>query len=44
MPRVQSEYEVEIKFIERLESIGYRYLDLKDYDDVIANARTQLAA
>ena len=44
MPRVQSEYEVEIKFIERLESIGYRYLDLKDYDDVIANARAQLAA
>ena len=25
MGRVQSEYEVEIKFIERLESIGYEY-------------------
>ena len=39
-----SEYEVETKFIDRLESIGYQYSDLKNYDDVIANARTQLAS
>ena len=28
MAKVQSEYEVEIKFIERLESIGYESLNL----------------
>ncbi|WP_026492873.1 type I restriction endonuclease subunit R [Butyrivibrio sp. XPD2002] len=42
MPKVQSEYEVEIKFIERLESIGYEYLDLKDYDAVLSNFKKQL--
>ncbi len=44
MARAKSEYEVEDLFIERLESIGYEYADLADYDDVIANFRTQLAA
>ena len=39
-----SEYEVETKFIDRLESIGYQYADLKNYDDVLANCRRQLAA
>jgi len=39
-----SEYEVENKFIDRLESIGYEYVDLKDYDDVLANFRKELAA
>ncbi len=43
MARVQSEYEVESKFIERLEAIGYEYVDLKNYDDVISNFRSQLA-
>ena len=43
MPHV-SEYDVETKFIDRLESIGYEYVDLKNYDDVVANARTQIAA
>jgi len=37
-----SEYDVETKFIDRLESIGYQYVDLCDYDDVLSNARTQL--
>ena len=41
MPHI-SEYEVEDKFIERLESIGYEYISLKNYDDVIGNFRTQL--
>lgn len=43
MPHI-SEYDVETKFIDRLESIGYKYVDLKDYNDVLANCRTQLAA
>ncbi len=34
-----SEYEVETKFIDRLEFIGYEYIDLKNYDDVIHNLR-----
>ncbi len=37
-----SEYEVETKFIDRLESIGYEYVDLKNYDDVLSNFKTQL--
>ena len=37
-----SEYDVETKFIDRLESIGYEYVDLKDYSDVLANFRRQL--
>ena len=39
-----SEYDVETLFIDRLESIGYKYVDLKNYDDVLANFRNQLAA
>ncbi len=38
-----SEYEVESLFIDRLESIGYAYVNLKNYDDVLANLRMQLA-
>lgn len=41
MPK--SEYEVEKLFIDRLESIGYEYIELKNYDDVIQNFRKQLA-
>ena len=37
-----SEYEVETKFIDRLESIGYEYVELKNYNDVIDNFREQL--
>jgi len=42
MARAVSEYDVENKFIERLESIGYEYVDLKNYDGVLDNFRTQL--
>lgn len=38
-----SEYDVETLFIDRLESIGYNYVDLKNYDDVLANFRKQFA-
>ena len=43
MPHI-SEYDVETKFIDRLESIGYKYVELKNYDDVLENCRTQLAS
>lgn len=43
MGKVQSEYEVESLFIDRLESIGYEYVEMKNYDDVVNNFRTQLA-
>ena len=39
-----SEYKVEELFIERLKSIGYTYVELKDYDGVLHNFREQLAA
>ena len=42
MPRVQSEYEVESLFIDDLQSLGYDYVSMKNYDDVLANFRTQL--
>lgn len=38
-----SEYEVENIFIDRLESIGYSFIKMDTYDDVLANFRTQLA-
>lgn len=38
-----SEYEVETFFIDRLESIGYSFVEMHDYDDVISNFREQLA-
>ena len=42
MPRVQSEYEVETLFINKLQALGYEYIPLKNYDEVLANFRTQL--
>ena len=42
MPHI-SEYDVETKFMDRLESIGYSYAELQNYDDVIANFREKLA-
>ena len=39
MPKVQSEYEVEELFIERLCEIGYSYVDLKNYEGVLSNFR-----
>ena len=44
MPKVMSEYEVESRFIQRLEEIGYEYVELKNYGDVLCNFRVQLAA
>ena len=38
-----SEYDVETKFIDRLESLGYTFVQMDTYEDVIANFRTQLA-
>ena len=38
-----SEYDVENKFIDRLEGIGYSFIKMNSYDDVLANFRTQLA-
>ena len=37
-----SEYEVENLFIERLKSIGYEYVDLVNYDEVLNNFKEQL--
>ncbi len=37
-----SEYKVEELFIEKLKSIGYSYVDLHDYSDVLNNFRQQL--
>ena len=42
MPHIL-EYEVEDKFIERLESLGYTFATLNNYDDVLANFRLELA-
>ena len=42
MPAV-SEYEVESRFIERLESLGYTFAPLNNYDDVLANFRLELS-
>ena len=39
----RSEYEVEDIFIERLEGIGYQFIKMSNYDDVLNNFRTQLA-
>ena len=39
----RSEYEVEDMFIERLEGIGYQFIKMSNYDDVLNNFRTQLA-
>lgn len=38
-----SEYEVEDIFIDRLEGIGYKFIKLNNYDDVLVNFREQLA-
>ena len=41
MPKVMSEYEVESLYIDRLDDLGYEYIDLKNYDDVCDNFRKQ---
>ena len=42
MARAKSEYEVEDLFIDKLETMNYDYVELSNYDDVLANFRTQL--
>lgn len=42
MAKVQSEYEVESLFIDRLQELQYEYVSMKNYDDVVANFRLQL--
>ena len=42
MSRVKTEYEVEEIFINQLEEQGYSYVELSNYDDVLANFRTQI--
>lgn len=37
-----SEYQVEERFIDKLESIGYEYVELNDYSAVLNNFRKQL--
>lgn len=41
MPKVKSEYEVEELFIDRLDEMGYEYIDMKNYEDVCSNFRKQ---
>lgn len=42
MARAKKEYEVEDKFIQRLTEIGYEFVKMGDYDDVLSNFREQL--
>ena len=42
MARAKKEYEVEDKFIQRLTEIGYEFVKMDDYDDVLSNFREQL--
>ena len=37
-----TEYEVETKFVERLTEMGYKFIKLNNYDDVVANFRKQI--
>lgn len=39
-----SEYEVESRLMDRLESLGYAPVELKNYDDVLENLKAQIAA
>lgn len=41
MAKVLSEYEVESLYIDRLDELGFEYIELKNYDDVCENFRTQ---
>ena len=42
MARAKSEYEVETLFIDRLQEMGYEYVPMTTYEDVISNFREQL--
>ena len=41
MPKVMSEYDVETLYLDRLQDLGYEYVNLKNYDDVCRNFREQ---
>ena len=41
MAKVKFEYEIETIFIDQLESIGYQFVDMANYDDVVSNFRVQ---
>lgn len=41
MGKAISEYEVENLYIERLEELGYQFISLNNYDDVLRNFRIQ---
>lgn len=41
MPKAKSEYEVEELYIDRLDDMGYRYVELKNYDDVFTNRKVE---
>ena len=41
MPKAKSEYEVEELYIDRLDAMGYTFIDLKNYEDVCRNFRNQ---
>ena len=42
MARVKSEYEVEDLFIDRLVEIGYEYIDIKNYEELLSNFRNKI--
>ncbi len=42
MARAKSEYEVEDLFIDKLQHMGYDYVELNNYSDVLNNFREQL--
>lgn len=42
MGRVKSEYEVESLFIDRLQEMGYEFIPMKTYDDLIKNFKKQI--
>ena len=41
MPKAKSEYEVEEMYIDRLDDMGYEYVEMKNYDDICSNFRKQ---
>ena len=43
MAHVKSEYEVESMFLDRLQELGYEFIPMSSYDDVIRNFRNKLA-
>ena len=42
MARVKSEYEVEDLFIDRLVEIGYEYIEIKNYEELLSNFRKKI--